>query len=64
MVSMLDFYFDDPSSNPTEVCNFCIKLLLIQTKIKKKEAVVVTYIIGHFRSIVRKVSGPARQIQF
>ena len=38
MVSMLAFYSDDPSSNPAEVYNFSVKLLLKRTKINKKEA--------------------------
>ena len=37
MVSVLAFYSDDPSSNPTEVYNFSVKLLLEITKINKKE---------------------------
>ena len=36
MVSMLAFYSDDPSSNPAEVYNFSVKLLLKSTKINKK----------------------------
>ena len=38
MVSVLTFYSDDPSSNPAEVYNFSVKLLLKRTKINKKEA--------------------------
>ena len=38
MVSVLAFYSDDPSSNPAEVYNFSVKLLLKGTKINKKEA--------------------------
>ena len=38
MVSVLAFYSDDPSSNPAEVYNFSVKLLLKRTKINKKEA--------------------------
>ena len=40
VVSVLAFYSDDPSSNPAEVYNFSVKLLLKRTKINKKEAVV------------------------
>ena len=36
VVSMLAFYSDDPSSNPTDVYNFSVKLLLKRTKINKK----------------------------
>ena len=36
MVSVLPFYSDDPSSNPAEVFNFSVKLLLKRTKINKK----------------------------
>ena len=36
MVSVLAFYSDDPSSNPAEVYNFSVKLLLKRTKINKK----------------------------
>ena len=36
VVSMLAFYSDDPSSNPAEVYNFSVKLLLKRTKINKK----------------------------
>ena len=38
MVSVLAFYSDDPSSNPAEVYNFSVKLLLKRTKINRKEA--------------------------
>ena len=38
VVSVLAFYSDDPSSNPAEVYNFSVKLLLKRTKINKKEA--------------------------
>ena len=38
VVSVLAFYSDDPSSNPAEVYNFSIKLLLKRTKINQKEA--------------------------
>ena len=38
VVSVLAFYSDDPSSNPAEVYNFPVKLLLKRTKINKKEA--------------------------
>ena len=36
VVSVLAFYSDDPSSNPAEVYNFSVKLLLKRTKIKTK----------------------------
>ena len=36
MVSVLAFYSDNPSSNPAEVYNFSVKLLLKRTKINKK----------------------------
>ena len=36
MVSVLTFYSDDPSSNPAEVNNFSVKLLLKRTKINEK----------------------------
>ena len=38
VVNMLTFYSDNPSSNPAEVYNFSVKLLLKRTKINKKEA--------------------------
>ena len=38
VVSVLAFYSDDLSSNPAEVYNFSVKLLLKRTKINKKEA--------------------------
>ena len=38
MVSVLAFYSNDPSSNPAEVYNVSVKLLLKRTKINKKEA--------------------------
>ena len=38
VVSVLTFYSDNPSSNPAEVYNFSVKLLLKRTKINKKEA--------------------------
>ena len=37
VVSVLAFYSDDPSSNPAEVYNFSVKLLLKRMK-KKTEA--------------------------
>ena len=36
VVSVLAFYSVDPSSNPAEVYNFSVKLLLKRTKINKK----------------------------
>ena len=39
VVSVLAFYSDDPSSNPAEVYNFSVKLLLKRTKIKKEAGV-------------------------
>ena len=36
VVSVLAFYSDNPSSNPAEVYNFSVKLLLKRTKINKK----------------------------
>ena len=36
VVSVLPFYSDNPSSNPTDVYNFSVKLLLKRTKINKK----------------------------
>ena len=47
MVSVLAFYSDDPSSNPAEVYNFSVKLLLIRTKINKKEAGVGPFFKKH-----------------
>ena len=38
VVSVLAFYSDDPSSNPAEVYNFSVKLLLKGTKINKKNS--------------------------
>ena len=38
VVSVLAFYSDNPSSNPAEVYNFSVKLLLKRTKINKKLA--------------------------
>ena len=38
VVSVLAFYSDNPSSNPAEVYNFSVKLLLKRTKLNKKEA--------------------------
>ena len=35
MVSVLAFFSDDPSSNPSEVYNFSVKLLLKRTKINR-----------------------------
>ena len=37
VVSVLAFYSDNPSSNPAEVYNFSVKLLLKRTKIKTKK---------------------------
>ena len=36
VVSVLAFYFDDLSSNPTEVYNFSVKLYLKRKEINKK----------------------------
>ena len=43
MVSVLAFYSDDPSSNPAEVYNFSVKLLLKRTKINKKRPGLVHF---------------------
>ena len=40
MVSVLAFYSDDPSSNPAQVYDIFVKLLLKRMKINEKEAVV------------------------
>ena len=37
VVSVLAFYSDDPCSNPAEVYNLSVKMLLKRTKINKKE---------------------------
>ena len=47
VVSVLAFYSDDPSSNPAEVYNFSVKLLLKRTKINKKEAGVGPFLKHH-----------------
>ena len=52
MVSVLAFYSDNPSSNPAEVYNFSVKLLLKRTKINKKEAGVGPF----FKKIVSPAS--------
>ena len=36
MVSVLTFYFDDPSSNLAEIYHFPVKLYLKRTKVNKK----------------------------
>ena len=43
VIVLAAFYSDDPSSNPADVYNFSVKLLLKRTKTNKKEAGV-----GHF----------------
>ena len=50
VVSVLAFFSDDPSSNPSEVYNFSVKLLLKTTKINKKEARV-----GPFKKSIIKL---------
>ena len=40
VVSVLAFYSDHPSSNPTEAYNFSVKLCLKNNKNKQKEAAV------------------------
>ena len=51
VVSVLAFYFDDLSSNPTEVYNFSVKLYLKRKEINKKRPGVV-----HFsRNIERRL---------
>ena len=49
MVSVLAFYSDDLSSNPAEVYNFSVKLLLKRTKINKKEAGVGPFLKKHVK---------------
>ena len=46
VVSVLAFYSDDPSSNPAEVYNFSVKLLLKRTKINGKEAGVGPFFLN------------------
>ena len=46
VVSALAFYSDDPSSNPTEVYNFSVKLLLKRTKINKKMPGLAHFLIN------------------
>ena len=43
VVSVLNFYSDDPSSNIAQVYNFSVKLLLKRTKIDKNEAGVAPF---------------------
>ena len=38
MVSVLAFYSDDPSSNPTEAYSFSVKFVFEKNKNKQKEA--------------------------
>ena len=38
VVSVLAFYSDDQSSNPAEVYNFSVKIVIEKKKINKKEA--------------------------
>ena len=38
VVSVFAFHSDDPSSNPAEIYNFSVKLLLKRTSINKKES--------------------------
>ena len=44
VVSVFAFYSDDPCSNPAEVYNFWVKLLLKRTKINKKRPELVDYL--------------------
>ena len=55
MVSVLAFYSDDPSLNPTEVYNFSVKLLLKITKINKKEAGVGPFLKNKTRILPRDI---------
>ena len=38
VVSLVDFYYDDPSSNPAEVYNFSAKINVEKNENKQKEA--------------------------
>ena len=38
MVSVLDFYSDDPSSNPAEVCKFSDEIIVKRDENKEKSA--------------------------
>ena len=38
VVSLVDFYYDDPSSNPAEVYNFSVKINVEKNENKQKEA--------------------------
>ena len=57
VVSVLAFYSDDPSSNPAEVYNFSVKLLLKRMKINGKEAGVGPFLkrkLQMLKEIIRK----------
>ena len=59
VVSVLAFYSDDPSSNPAEVYNFSVKLLLKRMKINGKEAGVGPFLkrkLQMLKEIIRKWS--------
>ena len=50
VVSMLDFYSDDPSSNPLKPTVFSVKFVLEKTENKQKEAVVCPFFLKKTRA--------------
>ena len=62
VVSVLTFYSDDPSSNPAEVYNFPVKLLLKRTKINKKEAGFLFFLKKNFHTYPFCITTPPKLI--
>ena len=51
VVSMLDFYSDDPSSNPLKPTVFSVKFVLEKTENKQKEAMVCPFFLKKTRAM-------------
>ena len=56
VVSVLAFYSNDPSSIPTKVYNFSVKLLLKRTKINKKRPWLAHLKKSLFRGAVKLIA--------
>ena len=55
VVSMLALYSDDPSSNPAEVYNFSVKIVIEKNENKQKEAGVGPFFLINLMSSQQEV---------
>ena len=64
VVSMLDFYSDDPSSNPLKPTVFSVKFVLEKTENKQKEAMVCPFFLKKHVQIGDNVKAFSREKGF